>query len=330
MQRRVEGRTKIARAKIALIGGGNIGGLLAQIICEKNLGDVSIFDINAGVAQGKALDISCSAPIDSFDATLRGGSDSELLADADVIIVTAGLPRKPGMSRDDLVESNAKIISSIAKHIASEAPQAFVICITNPLDVMVGHLQREAGLAPHKIVGMAGVLDSARFRRFLADELGVSTQDVNAFVLGGHGDTMVPLARYSSVAGIPLPEIIKMGWLSQTRLDEIVARTRSGGAEVVGLMGTSAYFAPAAAAISMAQSYLKDQKRILPCAAYCAGEYGVDGLYVGVPALIGANGVEKIIEISLDEEEKSLFGKSVEAVETLNKVLVQLRADKKI
>ncbi len=327
MERRAQ---SIRRAKIALVGGGNIGGLLAQLICEKNLGDVSIFDIQGGVAQGKALDISCSAPIESFDSTLRGGSEEALLANADVIIVTAGLPRKPGMSRDDLVESNAKIVSSIAKHIASQAADAFVICITNPLDVMVGHLQREAGLDPHKVVGMAGVLDSARFRRFLADELGVSTQDVSAFVLGGHGDSMVPLARYSSVGGIPLPEIVSMGWISQGRIDEIVARTRAGGAEVVELMGTSAYFAPAAAAISMAQSYLKDQKRILPCAAYCEGQYGVAGLYVGVPALIGANGVEKIVEISLDEEEKSLFGKSVEAVKTLNSVLDKLRAAKKI
>ena len=234
------------------------------------------------------------------------------------------------MSRDDLVESNAKIISSIAKHISSQAAEAFVICITNPLDVMVGHLQRESGLAPHKIVGMAGVLDSARFRRFLADELGVSSEDVSAFVLGGHGDAMVPLTRYSSVAGIPLPEIVRMGWISQARIDEIVSRTRSGGAEVVELMGTSAYFAPAAAAVSMARSYLRDQKRILPCAAYCDGQYGVDGLYVGVPALIGANGVERVVEISLDDEERALFNQSVDAVRGLNEVLEQLKADKKI
>lgn len=318
------------RHKIALVGGGNIGGLLAQIACQKNMGDIVIFDINAKLAQGKALDIACSEPVENFNADLQGGSEPSMLNGADVVIVTAGLPRKPGMSRDDLVESNAKIVSSIAKHIAEQAPQAFVICITNPLDVMVGHLQRQANLEPQKIVGMAGVLDSARFRRFLADEIGVSTKDVSAFVLGGHGDTMLPLARYSSVAGIPLPEIVRMGWISQKKIDEIVERTRKGGAEVVNLMGTSAYFAPASAAIAMAQAYLKDQKRILPCAAYCQGQYGVDKLYLGVPALIGASGVEKIVEINLTDEEKILFHKSVEAVKNLNEILEKLISQNKV
>ena len=323
-------RSSSSRSKIALVGGGNIGGILAQLACEKKLGDVAIFDINAGVAQGKALDIASSAAVEGFHATLTGSDDPAILRGAEVVIVTAGLPRKPGMSRDDLVESNAKIISSIARHIREQAPEAFVVCITNPLDVMVGHLQREANMAHEKIVGMAGVLDSARFRHFLACELGVSEQDVSAFVLGGHGDSMVPLVRYSNVAGIPLPEIVRMGWTSQETIDAIVARTRNGGAEVVKLMGTSAYFAPAASAIAMAQAYLYDEKRIFPCAAYCKGVYGVEGLYVGVPALIGKDGIEKIVEIELTPQERTLFQESIDAVSALNKVLVALREQGKV
>ena len=322
--------SKNSRAKIGLVGGGNIGGILAQLTCEKNLGDVAIFDINPGTAQGKALDIASSAAVEGFHATLQGGDDPAILKGSQVIIVTAGLPRKPGMSRDDLVESNAKIVSSIAKHIKVQAPEAFVVCITNPLDVMVGHLQREAQMPPEKVVGMAGILDSARFRHFLALELGVSEQDVSAFVLGGHGDSMVPLARYSSVAGIPLPEIVRMGWTTQGKIDAIVERTRKGGAEVVGLMGTSAYFAPAASAVAMAQAYLHDEKRIFPCAAYCKGSYGVDGLYVGVPALIGAGGIEKIVEIELAEQERTLFQQSIDAVSALNDVLAALQKQGKL
>ena len=321
---------KNTRPKIGLVGGGNIGGILAQLVCEKNLGDVVVFDINAGTAQGKALDIASSAAVEGFHAKVEGGDDPAILQDAQVVIVTAGLPRKPGMSRDDLVESNAKIVSSIAKHIKEHAADAFVVCITNPLDVMVGHLQREAQMPHEKVVGMAGVLDSARFRHFLALELGVSEQDVSAFVLGGHGDSMVPLARYSSVAGIPLPEIVRMGWTTQEKIDSVVDRTRKGGAEIVGLMGTSAYFAPAAAAIAMAQAYLRDEKRILPCAAYCEGIYGVEGLYVGVPALIGAGGIEKIVEIELDSQEKTLFQQSIDAVTALNEVLAGLQKEGKI
>ena len=322
--------SKISRPKIGLVGGGNIGGILAQLACEKNLGDVVIFDINPGTAQGKALDIASSAAVEGFHANLEGGDDPAILKDAQVIIVTAGLPRKPGMSRDDLVESNAKIISSIAKHIKEQAPDSFVVCITNPLDVMVGHLQREAQMPHEKVVGMAGVLDSARFRHFLSLELGVSEQDISAFVLGGHGDSMVPLVRYSSVAGIPLPEVVRMGWTTQEKIDAIVARTRNGGAEVVKLMGTSAYFAPAASAIAMAQAYLRDEKRIFPCAAYCQGLYGVEGLYVGVPALIGAGGIEKIIEIELAAQEQTLFQQSIDAVSALNEVLAALKQQGKI
>ena len=322
--------SKISRPKIGLVGGGNIGGILAQLACEKNLGDVVIFDINPGTAQGKALDIASSAAVEGFHANLEGGDDPAILKDAQVIIVTAGLPRKPGMSRDDLVESNAKIISSIAKHIKEQAPDSFVVCITNPLDVMVGHLQREAQMPHEKVVGMAGVLDSARFRHFLSLELGVSEQDISAFVLGGHGDSMVPLVRYSSVAGIPLPEVVRMGWTTQEKIDAIVDRTRNGGAEVVKLMGTSAYFAPAASAIAMAQAYLRDEKRIFPCAAYCQGLYGVEGLYVGVPALIGAGGIEKIIEIELAAQEQTLFQQSIDAVSALNEVLAALKQQGKI
>ena len=322
--------SKISRPKIGLVGGGNIGGILAQLACEKNLGDVVIFDINPGTAQGKALDIASSAAVEGFHANLEGGDDPAILKDAQVIIVTAGLPRKPGMSRDDLVESNAKIVSSIAKHIKEQAPDSFVICITNPLDVMVGHLQREAQMPHEKVVGMAGVLDSARFRHFLSLELGVSEQDISAFVLGGHGDSMVPLVRYSSVAGIPLPEVVRMGWTTQEKIDAIVDRTRNGGAEVVKLMGTSAYFAPAASAIAMAQAYLRDEKRIFPCAAYCQGLYGVEGLYVGVPALIGAGGIEKIIEIELAAQEQTLFQQSIDAVSALNEVLAALKQQGKL
>ncbi len=308
----------MARKKIALIGAGMIGGTLAHLIGLKELGDVIIFDIVEGMPQGKALDIAESSPVEGFDARLKGTNEYAEIAGADVIIVTAGVPRKPGMSRDDLLEINLKVMAQVGAGIAKYAPDAFVICITNPLDVMVWALQRYSGLPAQRVVGMAGVLDSARFRYFIAEELNVSVKDVTAFVLGGHGDTMVPLARYSTVAGIPLPDLAKMGWITEQRIDEIVQRVRDGGAEIVGLLKTgSAYYAPASSAIAMAESYLKDYRRILPCAAYVDGAYGVKGLYVGVPVIIGANGVEKIVEIELNGEEKEAFAKSVEHVERL-------------
>lgn len=308
----------MARKKIALIGAGNIGGTLAHLCALKELGDVVVFDIAEGVPQGKSLDLNQSAPIDSFNSLLTGTNDYADLKGADVCIVTAGVPRKPGMSRDDLIEVNAKVMKSVGEGIKANCPDAFVVCITNPLDAMVWALREVAGLPHNKVIGMAGVLDSARFRFFLAEEFGVSVEDVNAFVLGGHGDTMVPLPRYSSVAGIPVPDLVKMGWSTQEKIDQIVQRTRDGGAEIVGLLKTgSAFYAPATAGVQMAEAYLKDQKRILPCAAYCNGEYGVDGMYVGVPVLIGAGGVEKVVEIELTEEEKAGFDKSVNAVKGL-------------
>jgi len=308
----------MARKKIALIGAGNIGGTLAHLCALKELGDVVVFDIAEGVPQGKSLDLNQSAPIDSFNSLLTGTNDYADLKGADVCIVTAGVPRKPGMSRDDLIEVNAKVMKSVGEGIKANCPDAFVVCITNPLDAMVWALREVAGLPHNKVIGMAGVLDSARFRFFLAEEFGVSVEDVNAFVLGGHGDTMVPLPRYSSVAGIPVPDLIKMGWSTQEKIDQIVQRTRDGGAEIVGLLKTgSAFYAPATAGVQMAEAYLKDQKRVLPCAAYCDGEYGVDGMYVGVPVLIGAGGVEKVVEIELSEEEKAGFDKSVNAVKGL-------------
>ncbi|MFO1138240.1 MAG: malate dehydrogenase [Paracoccus sp. (in: a-proteobacteria)] len=308
----------MARPKIALIGAGQIGGTLAHLAAMKELGDVVLFDIAEGTPQGKALDIAQSGPAEGFDASLKGANDYADIAGADVCIVTAGVPRKPGMSRDDLLGINLKVMKSVGEGIKQYAPNAFVICITNPLDAMVWALQQFSGLPVEKVVGMAGVLDSARFRHFLSLEFGVSMRDVTAFVLGGHGDTMVPLARYSTVAGIPLPDLVKMGWTTQDKLDAIVQRTRDGGAEIVGLLKTgSAFYAPATSAIEMAEAYLKDQKRVLPCAAYVKGAYGLNGLYVGVPTVIGAGGIEKVIDIKLDKDEQAMFDKSVEAVRGL-------------
>ncbi len=308
----------MARNKIALIGAGMIGGTLAHLAGLKELGDVVLFDIAEGLPDGKALDLSQSSPVEGFDSHLRGTNDYADIKGADVVIVTAGLARKPGMSRDDLLEINLKVMSQVGAGIKKYAPKAFVICITNPLDAMVWALQKASGLPRNMVVGMAGVLDSARFRLFLAEEFDVSVEDVTAFVLGGHGDTMVPLPRYSTVAGIPLTDLIKMKWLTKKRLDEIVKRTREGGAEIVGLLKTgSAYYAPASSAITMAESYLKDKKRVLPCAAYLNGEYGVKGLYVGVPVVIGAKGMERVVEIDLDGSERDEFMSSVEAVKGL-------------
>ena len=306
------------RKKIALIGAGNIGGTLAHLACLKQLGDVVLFDIAEGMPQGKALDIAQSAGVEGFDAAIKGTNDYADIAGADVVIVTAGVPRKPGMSRDDLISINTGIIKTVGENLKKHAPDAFVIVITNPLDVMVWIMREVTGFKHDKVVGMAGVLDSARFQRFLADELKVSIQDIHAFVLGGHGDTMVPLVRYSTVAGIPLPDAIKMGWTTQAKLDAIVDRTRNGGGEIVALLKNgSAFYAPAASAIKMAEAYLTDRKKILPCAAHLNGEYGVKDLYVGVPVVIGAGGVEKIVEISLNKEEQAMFDHSVKAVRDL-------------
>ncbi|MEQ8709340.1 MAG: malate dehydrogenase [Rhodospirillales bacterium] len=308
----------MARNKIALIGAGNIGGTLAHLIGLKELGDVVLFDIADGIPQGKALDIAESSPVEGFDASVTGSTDYADIAGADVIIVTAGIARKPGMSRDDLIGINAKVMASVGAGIRDNAPDAFVICITNPLDAMVWALREASGLPHNKVVGMAGVLDSARFRYFLAEEFGVSVEDVTAFVLGGHGDTMVPLTRYSTVAGIPLPDLVKMGWTTDEKLEQIVQRTRDGGAEIVGLLKTgSAFYAPASSAVQMAESYLKDKKRVLPCAANLSGEYGLNDLYVGVPCVIGAGGVEKIVEIELNADERAMFDHSVKAVKGL-------------
>jgi malate dehydrogenase len=305
----------MARKKIALIGAGQIGGTLAHLVALKELGDVILFDIVDGVPQGKALDLSQSAPVEGFNSTIKGTSEYKDIAGADVVIVTAGVPRKPGMSRDDLLEINLKVMEQVGAGIAKYAPEAFVICITNPLDAMVWALQKFSGLPSSKVIGMAGVLDSSRFRHFIADELKVSVEDVTAFVLGGHGDTMVPLARYSTVAGIPLTDLVKMGWLSKDKLEAIIQRTRDGGAEIVGLLKTgSAYYAPATSAIEMAESYLKDKKRVLPAAAFLKGEYGVKGTYVGVPVVIGAGGAERVVEISLNGTEQKAFDKSVQSV----------------
>ncbi len=307
-----------ARKKISLIGAGMIGGTLAHLCELKNLGDVVLFDISDGLPQGKALDISQSSAVDGNDVNLKGTNDYKDIAGSDVIIVTAGVPRKPGMSRDDLVNINTGIIKTVAENIKIHAPDAFVIVITNPLDAMVWVMQQVSGLPANKVVGMAGVLDSSRFAYFLAEELKISISDINAFVLGGHGDTMVPVVDYSTISGIPLPEFVKMGWIKQEKLDQIVQRTRDGGAEIVGLLKTgSAFYAPAASAIRMAEAYLYDKKRILPCAAHLSGQYGVKDLYVGVPAVIGENGVEKIVEISLNSEQKAMFNKSVDAVKGL-------------
>ncbi len=315
------------RNKIALVGSGNIGGTLAHLAAIKELGDVALFDIAEGVPQGKSLDLAQSGPVESFDSKMIGSNDYKDLNDSDVVIVTAGVARKPGMSRDDLVEINTKVMKQVGKGIKDNCPKAFVICITNPLDAMVGVLQRASGLPTNMVVGMAGVLDSARFRHFLAEEFDVSVSDVTAFVLGGHGDTMVPLARYSAVAGIPVPDLVKMGWSTQEKIDQIVQRTRDGGAEIVGLLKTgSAFYAPASSAIEMADSYLKDKKKLLPCAAYVDGHYNLNGLYVGVPVIIGKNGVERIVEISFTSEEKDMFNHSVSAVKQLNEVASKFEA----
>ena len=308
----------MARNKIALIGAGQIGGTLAHLIGLKELGDVALFDIAEGIPQGKALDLVQSSPVEGFDAKLAGTNAYEGIEGADVCIVTAGVPRKPGMSRDDLLGINLKVMDQVGAGLKKYAPNAFVICITNPLDAMVWALQKACGLPRNMVVGMAGVLDSARLRYFLADEFNVSVEDVSAFVLGGHGDTMVPMARYSTVAGIPLPDLIRMGWTTQARVDEIFNRTRNGGAEIVNLLKTgSAFYAPASSAIAMAESYLRDKKRVLPCAAYLNGEYGIKNLYVGVPVVIGAKGVERIVELELTSAERSEFEKSAAAVKGL-------------
>jgi malate dehydrogenase len=308
----------MARNKIALVGSGNIGGTLAHLIGLKDLGDVVMFDIAEGIPQGKALDIAEATPVEGIDSAYAGANDYSAIKGADVVIVTAGVPRKPGMSRDDLLGINLKVMKQVGEGIKNHAKDAFVICITNPLDAMVWALRQFSGLPHNKVVGMAGVLDSARFRYFLSEEFKVSVEDITAFVLGGHGDTMVPLVRYSTVAGIPLPDLVKMGWTSQEKLDKIVQRTRDGGAEVVNLLKTgSAFYAPAASAIQMAESYLKDKKRVLPCAAYINGQYGEKDLYVGVPCIIGAGGVEKVIEINLNADEKAMLDKSVASVRGL-------------
>jgi malate dehydrogenase len=308
----------MARPKIALIGAGQIGGTLAHLAALKELGDIVLFDIAQGTPEGKALDIAESGPSEGFDAALSGTQSYEDIAGADVCIVTAGVPRKPGMSRDDLLGINLKVMKSVGEGIAKHAPNAFVICITNPLDAMVWALREFSGLPHHMVCGMAGVLDSARFRHFLSLEFGVSMRDVTAFVLGGHGDTMVPLVRYSTVAGIPLPDLVQMGWTTQEKLDAIVQRTRDGGAEIVGLLKTgSAFYAPAASAIEMAEAYLKDQKRLLPCAANLSGQYGLRDIYVGVPTIIGAGGIERVVEINLDKNERAMFDKSVDSVRGL-------------
>ena len=316
----------MARKKIALIGGGNIGGTLAHLAALKELGDVVLFDIVEGLPQGKSLDLAESAPIEGFNASVTGANDYSAIKGSDVVIVTAGVARKPGMSRDDLIGINTKVISTVGAAIKEHCPQAFVIVITNPLDVMVLIMKEASGLPAERVVGMAGVLDAARFRYFLAEEFKVSVEDVQAYVLGGHGDTMVPLIRYSSVGGLPIPDLVKMGWSTDKRIEEIVQRTRDGGAEIVALLKTgSAFYAPASAAIQMAESFLKGQKRVLPCAAYLQGEYGVNGVYVGVPVVIGAGGVERIIEIPLSKDEKAMFDKSVAAVEGLITVAKSLQ-----
>jgi malate dehydrogenase len=318
------------RKKVTVVGSGNVGATAAHWLAAKELCDVVLIDIVEGVPQGKALDIAEAAPVEGFDAVYAGANKYEALKGADVVIVTAGIPRKPGMSRDDLIATNAKVIDTVGKNIRKQCPKAFVIVITNPLDVMVFVMQESSGLPASRVVGMAGVLDSARFRHFLADEFKVSVEDVTAFVLGGHGDSMVPLVRYSTVAGIPLPDLVKMGWTTKEKIDAIVQRTRDGGAEIVNLLKTgSAFYAPASSAIAMAESYLKDKRRVLPCAAMLNGEYGVKGLYVGVPVIIGANGVEKVVEIDLNKAEKAMFDKSVAAVRGLIDVVRKLQRGEK-
>ena len=317
----------MSRKKIALVGAGQIGGTLALLAGIKELGDVVLLDVVEGVPQGKGLDLAEASPVEGFDAAYTGSNDYAAMEGADVVIVTAGVPRKPGMSRDDLIGINTGVIRSVGENIKKHAPNAFVIVITNPLDVMVGVMQEVTGFKHNMVVGQAGVLDSARFRYFLSEEFKVSVEDVSAFVLGGHGDTMVPLVRYSTVAGIPLPDLVKMGWTTQEKIDKIVQRTRDGGAEIVALLKTgSAFYAPASAAIAMAESYLRDKRRVLPCAAYLNGEYGVKDLYVGVPVVIGKGGVEKIVEVEFTAEEKAMFDKSVDAVKSLCEVARNIKA----
>ena len=308
----------MARKKIALIGGGQIGGTLAHLVALKELGDIVLFDIVEGLPQGKCLDLAQSGPVEGFNAKLKGTNSYADIAGADVVIVTAGVPRKPGMSRDDLLGINLKVMSAVGEGLKAHAPNAMVICITNPLDAMVWALREFSGLPHNKVVGMAGVLDSARFATFLAQEFGVSVRDVNAFVLGGHGDTMVPVTSYTTISGIPVDDLVKMGKSSKEAIDAIVQRTRAGGGEIVGLLKTgSAFYAPATSAIAMAESYLKDKKRVMPCAAFLKGEYGVKGTYVGVPVVIGAGGAERIVELGLNSGEQRAFDKSVGAVEGL-------------
>ena len=320
----------MARSKIALVGAGQIGGTLALLSGLKELGDVVLFDIVKGVPQGKALDLEQASTIEGFDASIKGANSYAALRNSDVVIVTAGVPRKPGMSRDDLIGINTNVMRQVGAGIKKYCSKAFVICITNPLDVMVGILRDACGLPHNRVVGMAGVLDSARFRLFLAQEFNVSVEDVTAFVLGGHGDSMVPLVRYSTVAGIPVPDLIKMGWTTKQKIDAIVKRTANGGGEIVELLGNgSAFYAPASSAIAMAESYLRDKKRVLPCAAYLSGQYGVKGLYVGVPVVIGAKGVERVVEISLNASEKKAFKTSVGHVRTLVNVVKRMEAKEK-
>jgi malate dehydrogenase len=315
----------MARSRIALVGAGQIGGTIAHLAGIKELGEIVLFDVVDGVPQGKALDLSQSAPVEGYVPKFKGTNEYAELKDADVVIVTAGVPRKPGMSRDDLLEINLKVMEQVGAGLRKYAPEAFVICVTNPLDAMVWALQKTSGLPRNKVVGMAGVLDAARFRFFLSQEFDISPEDIATMVLGGHGDTMVPLIRYSSVAGIPLADLVKMRWITQKRLDDIVQRTRDGGAEIVGLLKTgSAYYAPAASAIQMAEAYLKDKKRVLPCAAYLSGQYGVKNTYVGVPVVIGAGGVERIIEIELNKSEQKMFDSSVATVQGLTEACVKI------
>ena len=306
------------KKKITLIGAGQIGGTLAHLIALKSLADVVLFDVAEGLAKGKALDISQSSPVEGFNINLKGTSDYNDTKNSDVIIITAGVPRKPGMSRDDLLGINLKIIKQVAEGIKKTSPNAFVICITNPLDVIVMALQIYSGLPKNKVVGMAGILDSSRFIYFLSEKLKVDVKKIKSFVLGGHGDTMVAMLNHTEVNGEPIKNLIKAGKLSQDDLNKIVERTKKGGAEIVKhLEKGSAYYAPAAAGIQMAESYLNDLKKEMPCAAYLEGQYGVKNIYAGVPVIIGKNGVEKVIEINLSKEEKDQFNKSVKAVQEL-------------
>lgn len=315
------------KPKIALVGAGNIGGTLAFLSSLKQLGDVVLFDELEGIPQGKALDLSQSFPLEYCDVSISGAESYAELKGSDVVIVTAGFPRKPGMSRDDLLDGNARVMRQVGKALREHCPNAFVVVVTNPLDVMVWILQEATGFPQHQVVGMAGVLDSARFRTFLAQALGVSYQDVQATVMGGHGDSMVPLVRYATVSGIPLPDLIRMGWITQEKVDQIVKRTRTGGGEIVNLLKTgSAFYTPAVSALAMAEAYLRDAKRVLPCAVWLDGPYGIKGVYAGVPVVIGAGGVERVVELPLMEEEKRMFLESVDGVQKLKDELDKMSA----